>query len=175
MFRALADPADPLPAASARGWLTTVERNPPFLRQTDTLFTAIEMFQANMDLRLLPVVDSAHRAIGAVFEKDVRRLLLNPFGHALMRNPAYGNGLNQHIRACATAEVDQDVGGLIEAYRAANGNEGMILTANGRLFAVVANRRLVHLASERELAAARARVERAQRIEAASVRFERQV
>lgn len=178
MFRALADPADPadpLPAATARGWLTTVERNPPFLRQTDTLFTAIEMFQANMDLRLLPVVDSAHRAIGAVFEKDVRRLLLNPFGHALMRNPAYGNGLNQHIRACATAEVDQDIGEIIDAYRAASRNEGMILTANGRLFAVVANRRLVHLASERELAAAHARVERAQRIEAATARFERQV
>lgn len=175
MFRAPADLANPIPSATARDWLTTIERNPPFLRQSDTLFTAIDLFQANMELRLLPVVDAGHRAIGAVFEKDVRRLLLNPFGHALMRNPAYGNGLAGQVRTCAAAEVDQDIGMLIDAYRAANGNEGMILTHNGRLFAVVANRRLVHLAAERELSTAHARVERAQRIEAATARFERQV
>lgn len=175
MFRAPADPEALPPALTARAWLTTVERNPPFLSQSDTLFTAIEMFQANMELRLLPVVDGAHHAIGAVFEKDVRRLLLNPFGHALMRNPAYGNGLAAHVRPCATAEADQEIGALIDAYRAANGNEGMILTSNGRLFAVVTNRRLVHLAAELELAGARARVARAQRIEAATACFEHQV
>ncbi len=175
MFRVPADPADPAPVATARDWLTTIERNPPFLRRSDTLFAAIDLFQTNMELRLLPVVDAGHRAIGAVFEKDVRRLLLNPFGHALMRNPAYGNGLAGHVRPCATAEVDQDIGALIDAYRAANGNEGMILTCNGRLFAVVTNRRLVHLAAERELSAAHIRVERAKRIEAATARFERQV
>lgn len=175
MFRASEALVDQPHALTMRDWLTTIERNPPFLRQTDTLFTAIDLFQTNMELRLLPVVDSRHRAIGAVFEKDVRRLLLNPFGHALMRNPAYGNGLTAHIRACPTAEVDQDPGGLIDAYRAANGAEGMIVTHHDRLFAVIANRRLVHLASTRELAAAHARVARAQRIESATARFERQV
>jgi len=175
MFCSPADFADLCQPATARSWLTPIERDPPFLRQTDTLFSAIDLFQTNMELRLLPVVDSGHHIVGAVFEKDVRRLLLNPFGHALMRNPAYGNGLAAHIRACPTAEVDQDPGALIEAYRDANGAEGMIVTHHGRLFAVVANRRLVRLASERELAAAHARVERAQRIEAATARFERQV
>lgn len=168
--------ADPAPAPlHARDWLTTAERNPPFLNAGDTLFTAIGMFQTNVELRLLPVVDGGHRVIGALFEKDVRRLLLNPFGHALMRNPAYGSGLSAHLRPCPNAEVDQEIGGVLDAYRAASGQEGMILTHDGRLFAVVSNRRIVSLAVERELVGARARVARSGRIEAASARFEAQV
>ncbi|WP_066657374.1 MULTISPECIES: methyl-accepting chemotaxis protein [unclassified Sphingomonas] len=170
-------PADtaPAPVSTMRDWLSTIERNPPFLREHDTLFTATEMFQANMELRLLPVVDANHRAIGALFEKDVRRLLLNPFGHALMRNPAYGSAIAAHIRPCPEAEVDQDIGAVLDAYRAASGQEGMIFTHRGRLFAVVANRRIVSLAVERELTHARCQLRRSARIEAASSRFEGQI
>lgn len=172
---ALADPASAPAPSTTREWLSAAERNPPFLREHDTLFTATEMFQTNMELRLLPVVDSGHRAIGALFEKDVRRLLLNPFGHALMRNPAYGSAIAAHIRPCPQAEVDQEIGAVLDAYRAASGQEGMILTHRGRLFAVVANRRIVSLAVERELIQARAQLRRSARIEAASRQFETQV
>ena len=172
---ALADPASAPAPSTTREWLSSAERSPPFLREHDTLFTATEMFQTNMELRLLPVVDSSHRAIGALFEKDVRRLLLNPFGHALMRNPAYGSAIAAHIRPCPQAEVDQDIGAVLDAYRAASGQEGMILTHRGRLFAVVANRRIVSLAVERELIHARAQLRRSERIEAASSQFETQV
>lgn len=173
MLAARPDPADP--ASPADQWLSLGERNPPYLRPGDTLFTAIEIFQTNMDVRLLPVVDGQHGVIGAVFEKDVRRLLLNPFGHALMRNPAYGSGLAAHIRPCPVAEAGLPVTGLIDAYRAANGHEGMILTQDHRLFAVIANRRLVQLAGERELAATRRQVARAERIEAVTHDFEQRI
>lgn len=172
----LAEPsAAAAPPATARDWLTTSERNPPYLRPGDTLFTAIEIFQTNMDLRLLPVVDAAHCAVGAVFEKDVRKLLLNPFGHALMRNPAYGSGLAGHVRDCPTAEAGQAATALIQAYRAAKGSDGMIVTQRGRLFAVVGNRRIAQLAVEQELDGARRRVLRAQHIEAAAQAFEAQI
>ncbi|MCP3732425.1 methyl-accepting chemotaxis protein [Sphingomonas sp. MG17] len=173
MLRASEDRAEP--TATARHWLSTGERNPAFLRPGDTLFTAIEMFQTSMDLRLLPVVDAAHRPVGAVFEKDVRRLLLNPFGHALMRNPAYGSGLAAHVRACPSVEADEPLGTLIETYRAANGNEGMMVTHQGRLFAVVANRRLIQLAAEQRSIAASHQLARAERIELAARQFEHRV
>lgn len=173
MLPARTDPAET--AQAARQWLSVAERNPPYLRPGDTLFTAIEIFQTNMDVRLLPVVDAQHRVTGAVFEKDVRRLLLNPFGHALMRNPAYGSGLAAHIRPCPAAEAELPVGRLIDAYRTANGHEGMIVTQGGRLFAVIANRRLIELAAAREVAAANRQLARAQRIEAVTRDFEGRV
>ena len=43
---ALADPA-PAPSTTTREWLSTVERNPPFLREQDTLFTAMKKVAAS--------------------------------------------------------------------------------------------------------------------------------
>lgn len=169
MFR-----ADPSPAASAT-WLTERELDPPMLTLTDTMWRAAELFGSDPELRLVAIVDGERRPLGAIFEKDVRRLLLNPFGHALMRNPSYGAAVSRYVRTCPTAEMAGDIGRLIEAYRKAGGSEGMILTRNGRVQATVNNRRLVHLAAEREVTLARAQIERAARIEAASARFEAQV
>ena len=157
------------------GWLTGIEAAPPWLTLDDSLFKAVEQFNSDIDLRLMPVVDGNHRPVGAIFEKDVRRLLLNPFGHALLRNPYFGHGVVRHVRACPVAEIGTDIGALIHAYRAANGSEGMILTRNGRLAAVIGNRRLLHLAAEYERSTAAARVARAERIERASAQFEGEV
>lgn len=168
----LSGPASP-PAELA--WLTPGEANPAALRLGDSLFVAIEAFNGDTDLRLIPVVDDARRPIGAIFEKDVRRLLLNPFGHALLRNPSYGHGVARHVRACPVAEATDDVGALIRAYRAAQGSEGMILTREGSLHAVLGNRRLLLLAAEHERTSAEARVARAERIERSTARFEGQV
>lgn len=163
------------PPASRATWLTERELNPPMLTLADTMWRAAELFGTDHELRLIAIVDQHHRPLGAIFEKDVRRLLLNPFGHALMRNPSYGAAVSRYVRQCPVAEMTDDLGRLMETYRASGGTEGMILTRNGRVQATVNNRRLVHLAAEREVAMARAQVERAARIEAASKRFEAQV
>jgi methyl-accepting chemotaxis protein len=162
------------PATGPR-WLTAREADPPLLRLTDTMWRAAELFGDDTELRLVAVVDDAGRPLGAIFEKDVRRLLLNPFGHALLRNPSYGSAVARHVRECPVAELSDDIGSLIEAYRGAGGSEGMILVRQGRLFATVNNRRLVHLAAEREVELARAQIDRARRIEAASARFETEI
>lgn len=171
---ALAEP-QPTPPPAAANWLTPAEASPPSLKLDDRLVQAVELFNADTELRLIPVIDAQRRPVGAIFEKDVRLLLLNPFGHALMRNPAYGDGVRRYLRACPTAEATLGTGALIDAYRAANGSEGMILTLAGRLHGTVTNRRLVHLAAEREQRDAAARIARAERIERASERFEAQL
>jgi methyl-accepting chemotaxis protein len=165
--------SDPMPTADA--WLLASEIDPPALSIEDSVFKAVEAFTADPDLRVMPVLDQKRRPLGAVFEKDVRRLLLNPFGHALLRNPSYGHGVSRHVRSCPVAEASMDISALIHAYRAAHGSEGMIIVRDGQLHAVVNNRRLVHLAAEHEREAAKLRVARAERIERASERFEGQV
>ncbi|MBO9714653.1 methyl-accepting chemotaxis protein [Sphingomonas sp.] len=152
--------------------MSDAERSTPTLSLEDSLFRAVDLFQADPDLRLIPVIEGERRPVGAVFEKDVRRLLLNPFGHALLKNPAYGHGVARHLRLCPIVEASLPVRELIDAYRAAGGSEGMILTLDGKLFGSVGNRRLVHLAAERDMAEASQRIARAQRIEQASERFE---
>ena len=73
-------------APAAPDWLLPGEVDPPMLLLEDSLFDAVDRFTRDTEVRLLPVVDAKRRPLGAIFEKDVRRLLLNPFGHALLRN-----------------------------------------------------------------------------------------
>ncbi|MDP9422224.1 MAG: methyl-accepting chemotaxis protein [Pseudomonadota bacterium] len=160
--------------AAGHEWLSAQERDPRSLGHKSTLADAVRLFQADTDLRLLPILDAATRPIGAIFEKDVRRLLLNPFGHALLQNPTFNSDLNSFLRPCPTREVTDDIGVLVDHYRRADGREGMMLTRAGRLYATLSNRRLLLLAADREREAAKARLERAERIERAGQRFETQ-
>lgn len=153
-------------------WLTDSERSPKRLGEGDTLADAVEMFQADTDLRLLPIIDRSQRPVGAIFEKDVRRLLLNPYGHALLRNPSFNRDLAAHTRTCPTAELCNDIGALVDHYRRCDGREGMILIRDGRLFATLTNRRLLMLAAENEHRQSAARLARAERIARAGELFE---
>lgn len=155
--------------------LTETERNPEWIGEDGTLAEAVEAFQRNTDLRLLPLIDRDRRPLGAIFEKDIRRLLLNPFGHALLRNPSINRNLSEHWRPCPTLEVTGDVGGLLDHYRKMDGREGMILTRGGQLYATLTNRRLLLLAAEHEHRASEIRLERARRIEGAGQHFELQI
>lgn len=161
---------EPKPGA----WLSDVERAPQRLTTQSSLADAVAFFQRDTDLRLLPVVDLHGTPRGAIFEKDVRRLLLNPFGHALLQNPTFGAEIDPHIRDCPIIELSDDISGLIDHYRQRDGREGMILTIGGRLHATVTNRRLLLLASELDERNNRVRLERAQRIERAGSIFELQ-
>ncbi len=134
--------------------------------------SAIEMFQAHPDIRLLPVVDDCGGPLGAIFEKDVRRILFNPYGHALLRNPAFGGTLGERVRSCPTADITTSVPDLLEIYAEAGGREGMILTHEGRLYGVIVNQALVRAAAGHEIDQIRRRAERLDQVDRASTRFE---
>jgi methyl-accepting chemotaxis protein len=156
-------------------WMSVADREAHHAARSDTLVSVIDRFQANPDLRLLPVLDAIGRPCGAIFERDMRRLLLNPFGHALLRNPAYGGDLGSHIRDCPKADYAQSIGETLEQYQVGRGTEGMIILKDDRLFGVLTNRRLALLAGEWEAYRASHRVARADQIEAAAGRFEGEV
>lgn len=153
-------------------WLNHAERTPHALTTRSSLADAVILFQSDTDLRLLPILDDRERPIGAIFEKDVRRLLLNPFGHALLQNPTFGAEIEPHIRPCPIHQFTDDVAVLVDHYRLADGREGMILTRDGRLFATLSNRRLLLLAADREHRDSQVRIARADRIERAGHLFE---
>ena len=153
-------------------WLNPAEMRPHRLTTRSSLADAVTLFQSDTDLRLLPIVDPSDRPVGAIFEKDVRRLLLNPFGHALLQNPTFGAEIEPHIRPCPILEITDDFAVLIDHYRRADGREGMILTRHRRLYATVSNRRLLLLGAEREKRDGQERLKRADRIARAGSSFE---
>lgn len=161
-----------LPSKKILSQLTEAECNPKWLPVNGTLLQAVDVFRADVELRLLPILNGFGNPVGAVFDRDIRKVLLNPFGHALLRNPSIGGTLSEHIRPCPVMEITDDAAALVAHYRHCDGREGMILTSNGQLFATLTNRRLLMIAAEQEHHSAQVRVRRAERIEQAGAAFE---
>jgi methyl-accepting chemotaxis protein len=141
------------------------------VRADQPLSAAIDAFRCNPRLRTLPVVDAQDRPVGAIFEQDVRAILYNPYGHALLNNPSFNNASIEHCRVCPIADRATPLPDLLETYARNDGSEGVILTADGRLSGVIANRTLIRLAAEREAETARIRMARLERVAAAGDRF----
>ncbi|MGN6376427.1 MAG: methyl-accepting chemotaxis protein [Sphingomonas sp.] len=145
------------------------------VRHDAALPEVIQRFRRDPDLRVLAVIDDDGRPVGAVCEVDVRGILFNPFGHALMMNPGIGVLLAELLRHLPQAEVDSAPEVLLDLYAAAGRGEGMILTRRGRFVGTLDARAMVQLAAQRELELAQARVVRAGRIDAAGSAFTRDV
>ena len=137
----------------------------PTIRLGRPLSEAVDHFQHDAALRLLPVVDHAGRPAGAIYERDMRLILFNPFGHALLRNPSFGGRLDDHVRFCAQIDCGADVEQLVDAYAAQGaGCEGLILVDKGRYAGVIGSARLLRLTAERDARLAAARIERMEHI-----------
>lgn len=144
------------------------------LPRTALLAEAIEIFRAYPELRLLTIVDGEDRPVGVVRELDVRGILFNPFGHALMQNPSFGGSLDALIRPCVTAEADLPTETLLDTYAGA-GHEGLVLTRAGRFHALIDAAAFARLAAERERTIAAARSARAAALDEAGRAFTAEV
>jgi methyl-accepting chemotaxis protein len=142
----------------------------PSIRHDAPLSEAIEIFQAMPDLRLLPVIGPEDRPIGAILEKDMRSLLFNPFGHALLKNPSFGARLGAHVVKSPIMEIGTDIGRLLDGY-AGGDSEGIILTREGRFIGVIDGQSLIRLAAKRERDLAAAQAHRLRHIDEASAAF----
>ncbi|WP_022682084.1 methyl-accepting chemotaxis protein [Sphingobium bisphenolivorans] len=136
------------------------------------LSEAVDHFQAEPTLRLLPVLDGEQRPVGAIYERDMRRILFNPYGHALLRNPSFGGRLDEHVRACACVERSSSIEALIDLYAVqGQGYEGLIVVEAGRYVGVADGQLLLRLTADRDARIARARVERLDRVTRESASF----
>ena len=139
----------------------------------DPLIVAVERFQHDPHLRLLPVVDADGRPAGAIYERETRLILFNPFGHALLQNPSFGGRLDSHVRPCPVAESAQGAEVALDLFAAdGNGCEGVIAIRDGRYEGVVDGLTLLRLAAEREARAALAKAQRFERIDGESTLFQ---
>lgn len=144
----------------------------PTIRLGQPLWEAVDLFQDVPGLRLLPVLDASDRPVGAIYERDMRRILFNPFGHALLRNPSFGGRLDDHVRPCALVEQGTDVEHLVDVFAAQGaGCDGLIAVEQGRYTGVIGSALLLRLTAERDARTAIARAQRVERITRESQHF----
>jgi methyl-accepting chemotaxis protein len=154
----------------------------PFVETSRTILLgqplsdAVDRFQDDPALRMLPVLDATGRPAGAIYERNMRQILFNPFGHALLRNPSFGGRLDDHVRPCASVDRSASVETLIDLYATpGEACEGLIVVEQGRYAGVVSGRLLLRLAAGRDAQVALARAERLARVTRESMVFRHDV
>ena len=136
---------------------TTLKYSRLSVLKTDTLRATLELFREYPAMRLLAVVDNHNMPVGVIREHDIRSLLFNPFGHALMCNPGFGQDIGRLIVDCAVAETIAGEHGLIAAFSSYSNSPGLVVTSQGMFTETLSGEDL----AERMAAA---RVSRAERI-----------
>jgi methyl-accepting chemotaxis protein len=125
---------------------------------------AIQLFRERPDLEALPVIDGDGKPVGAVLEREVRRLLLNPYGHALLQNHSLYRGLDGFVSKLPVADISAGFARLFALISDGEGYEALILTKQGRFRGAVDGRTLLRMAAGREATIAARREARLRRI-----------
>jgi diguanylate cyclase (GGDEF)-like protein len=112
-------------------------------------------FDADRSLCLLPVVDQDGVFYGALYEKDIRDLLLSDFGRALLANRGVNTRVERYTRRCPVAEAHGAVEAIVNSYVAAEGGIGLMLVHEGRYVGYLSNHAILRLAAERAVSDAR--------------------
>jgi len=125
--------------------------------QDAPLRDVIAIFRERADLEALPILDENDRPVGAVLERDIRALLLNPYGHALLQNRALYRELGRFIRVVPVAEIDTGLARLFGLIADGSGHETVIVTRGGRFAGSLGGRAMLRMAAHREAAIGAAR------------------
>ena len=125
------------------------------LTLSDCLRDAIERFKSRSVKGMLPVVDEHGYVHGAIYESDIGSYLFGDFGSALLANKGMDQSVNRVMRRCPVSEASVSPEALVESYVVSAGNEGIVLTAEGRYVGFLGNNAILRLAAARDVAQAR--------------------
>ena len=140
-----------------------------------TLLEGVDIFREQPERRLLPIVDEEQHLTGALYERDLRRILFNPFGHALLGNPSFNRRLKDHLRGCPTVDLFAPVASLAEIHATHGPDcEGLIVTRDGKFQGVIDNKLLIRLVATQQSRLAEQRKARLDLIDEASAGFRRE-
>ncbi|MET3435928.1 methyl-accepting chemotaxis protein [Sphingomonas sp. 1185] len=143
----------------------------PVIDADASLTAAIGLFRQHPDMRLLPVLDAERRPVGAIRERDVKGLLYNPFGHALLQNPDFGATLDGYVRAHPCCEVGASIAEKLALHADWGAPDALILTKKGVFEGTLDAATIARQAADAQIALAQERMARARRIDGAAHDF----
>lgn len=119
------------------------------------LADAVERFNASRDLPLLPVIDHLGLFKGAVYEHDIRQMLLSDFGRDLLVNRGAAPRVESRSIRCPVADVNASVDAIINSYVSADAANGLVLLDDRIYAGYLSNNAILRLAAERDISQAR--------------------
>jgi len=146
--------AETTAAADAAALLASASRPEPITLATP-MSEALSRFHDEPDNTFLVVLDSRGEPKGVLREQSIKPFVFSTYGWALLAGPS-APLVREYVTRCPVAEVHTPVKQLSRLFaHAEDGEDGIILTDNGRYAGFVSTAQLVRAINEREVALAR--------------------
>jgi GGDEF domain-containing protein len=113
-----------------------------------------EFFQKDKNHAFFPVVNDNDEPLGIIREKDLKEYVYSRYGKDLLFNRAAGKTMTDFVSRCPAADIHSRIETILEVFANDPGNEGLILTENGRYAGFLSALSLIRVVNENNLAAA---------------------
>ena len=138
--------SDPVNSLIIKGFLTDI--SVPYDSSPETI---ISLFNKNVDLSVLPVVNYSGQPVGIINEKDIKKYLYTGNGYYLFINKFHSEGIDWLIDKVPVVEINITVEKLLRIAATKNKIEGIIITENGKYKGLIDPFSLLKIVNERKL------------------------
>ena len=123
------------------------------IRSTNSTEEMIKAFRDTASRSIVPVVDEANNALGIIREVDIKSMLYNQYGHALLANKGFGP-INRFIKQCPITDLNSSIEQVLEMYVQSKTADGIIITNDLKYVGFLSAQSLLQLLNEKRMAQA---------------------
>ncbi|MDX9757467.1 MAG: GGDEF domain-containing protein [Sulfurimonas sp.] len=132
-----------------------IDKKIPLNVDTD-MDLAVEYFQKNPEITVVPVVNLNNEPIGILQENQIKEFIYSPYGRSLMTNYSIKKSkLKNIIQPCGIAEINCNMSTIIELFSNNPHSKGIILTNNSKYYGFLSARAIITIMNEENLIHAR--------------------
>lgn len=123
----------------------------PTVSKDAKLSEVIDMFAHHSETNLVPVVDANLEPCGIIRERDLKEIIYNPNGHALLANKQLMGDLRRYISRCPVADINCDADAMLAVFANGQNKDGVILTDKMKYAGFVTAQSLLHFINAQRL------------------------
>ncbi len=127
----------------------------PSINETDDIGKVIDIFKRHDDMAFLPVLDVTGYPRGLVRGSNLKAMLYNRFGHALLANRGLGDPLDRLIGKCPVADIESSVEEILDIYAQGQNPDGILIVEKLCYVGLLSTQSLLTLLHEKSLEQAR--------------------
>lgn len=126
------------------------------LNEEATLEELFLYFRKNSNNHFAPIVDSFNTLLGAVYEKDIKKLSYSQYGMSLAKNSNIHSNIKKYMKDVVSAEITWSVDKVLDIYNLTQFDKsGIFITKNNEYFGFVDLNSLLEISYYRNIQIAR--------------------
>ncbi|MBN2782673.1 MAG: GGDEF domain-containing protein [Campylobacterales bacterium] len=122
------------------------------LNINSSLEELFKYFRINTENSFAPIVDNFNNLIGAIYEKDIKKMSYSQYGLSLAKNIGIESDIELHTRSVISAEITWSVDKILDIYNLSQyDKKGIFITKNNEYYGFVDLNTLLELSYQRNI------------------------